>query len=212
MILEIVAMILILLYSVILHEIAHGYSAYKLGDPTAKYANRLTLNPVSHISFIGTIIVPAVLFLTNASFIAGWANPVPYNPANLRGGRFGEAFVAAAGSLTNFAIAIIFSIASYLVPDTLSTASFELIYFGIFINILLGVINLIPIPPLDGSKVLFAILPNNLAMWYRRYIINPVERLGFVGIIIVIFIFFTFIAGPIFYFILTVTQALYLGQ
>lgn len=207
----IIGLIAILFFSIVLHEIAHGYSAYSLGDPTAKYAGRLTLNPMSHISFVGTIVIPLLLYLTKAGFIFGWAKPVPYNPANLRGGRYGEAFVAAAGSLTNFAIVIIFSVFSLLLPDTFSEVAFTLVYYTIFINVLLGVFNLLPIPPLDGSKVILALFPERVAQWYRKNVIYAFDRLGFVGIFLLIFVLLFFILEPFFQLIFYLSNILYFG-
>lgn len=153
--LQIGAQVLGLAIAVILHEVAHGYVALRLGDPTAKYAGRLTLNPIKHIDLFGTIIIPLVLYISNAGFMFGWAKPVPVNYYNLRG-RYGPVLVALAGPATNFALAIIFGLLTRLAsPDTalpylLSTLT--------LINAILMLFNLIPLPPLDGSKVLYLFL------------------------------------------------------
>src|SRR5665213_608206 len=102
--------IVILILSVIMHEVAHGYAAYMLGDPTAKNAGRLTLNPLAHIDLFGSILVPAILVLTNAGVLFGWAKPVPYNPFNLRNQRWGDAIVGAAGVGTNLLLAVLFAV------------------------------------------------------------------------------------------------------
>jgi Zn-dependent protease len=139
-----------------MHEYSHGFVANLLGDPTAKLAGRLTLNPIPHIDPIGTILVP--LLLLPSGFLFGWAKPVPYNPYNLKDQRYGPALVGAAGPFSNFLIAIIFTAVLSFAGNELgrSAVFFALIVYA---NVILGVFNLLPIPPLDGSKVLFAALP-----------------------------------------------------
>lgn len=157
------ASLIVLVFSVIAHEVAHGVVANALGDPTARLAGRLTLNPIPHIDPIGSVLVPGVLLalnaLTGGGFVIGWAKPVPYNPNNLRNPRMGSALIGAAGPLTNFAIALVAGFAVRLmlagaIPAT-EGAIIILTLFA-YINLLLGLFNLLPIPPLDGSKVLFA--------------------------------------------------------
>lgn len=170
-----------LFFSIILHEISHGVMAMWLGDHTARLAGRLSLDPIRHIDPIGTIILPLAMFFTTG-FVFGWAKPVPYNPYALRGGKWGEVMVAFAGPITNFSLALIASILGMAIPfakkkDVILTLVFDssvdwdniaglvsgdpmAIIFSICImfiywNVLLGVFNLIPIPPLDGSKLLF---------------------------------------------------------
>lgn len=156
----------ILLFSIVIHEYSHAYVAYSLGDPTAKYAGRLTLNPIPHIDFIGTIILPAVLLIISAPFLLGWAKPVPINPYNLRDQKYGEAKVAIAGPASNILIVLAFSGLIYLITTiTIFLPLLSLVpFFGliIFINILLALFNLLPIPPLDGSHILFAFLPASM--------------------------------------------------
>ncbi len=178
--------IAVLIMSVVVHEVSHGYMANALGDSTAKYAGRLTLNPIKHLDFMGSFIVPMITFLLGG-FIFGWAKPVPYNPYNLRNKRWGEGAVAIAGPASNFLLAIIFGLiirvgASY---DILSPAFIQIATWVVLINIILGVFNLVPIPPLDGSKVLFTFLPYK---W--RHIQEFLERYGF--FILLFFIFFLF--------------------
>ena len=141
----------IIIMSAIFHEYAHAWTAFALGDPTAKNAGRLTLNPVAHIDPFGTVILPLLLMLTEGVFI-GYAKPVPFNPFNLNDQKNGPLKVALAGPLSNFLIAVIFSIVLRMatLPE-FWTYAFELV---VYINIILGLFNLIPIPPLDGSKVL----------------------------------------------------------
>ncbi len=172
--------ILILIMSVVIHEVSHGYMAYYFGDVTAKIAGRLTLNPLKHLDMMGSVIVPTIAFLTTG-FIFGWAKPVPYNPYNLRNAKIGEPMVALAGPLSNFIVALIFGllIRFGVIPMELITPASLIV----FINILLGLFNLVPIPPLDGSKILFAILPYNMS-----HIREFLERYYF--ILIFVFIFF----------------------
>lgn len=150
--------IIILIFSIILHELAHGFMADKLGDPTARLEGRLTLNPIKHIDPIGSIVVPLITSLGGFTF--GWAKPVPYNPYNLKNKRSGELLIAIAGPLSNLAIALILgTIIRFAARGFLSTAFLEVCVYVVVINIVLAIFNLIPLPPLDGSKLLFAALP-----------------------------------------------------
>ena len=155
---EIIILIIILMFSVILHEVAHGAAANMLGDPTAKHEGRLTLNPVPHIDMLGTIIVPGTLALMGTGFLFGWAKPVPYNPYNLKG-RYGELFVAAAGPLTNIALALaagfIYRVGIGILPEPLAGA----LILTVLVNLFLAILNLLPIPPLDGAKIISSALP-----------------------------------------------------
>ncbi len=175
--------IAILIMSIVIHEVSHGYAADMLGDPTAKLAGRLTLNPIPHLDPMGSIILPIILVVTNAGFIFGWAKPVPYNPYNLKHGRFGPAIVAVAGPLSNLFIAFVFGMVlrfggSLGLPDAFLAISIYIV----FINILLAVFNMLPIPPLDGSKVLFSVLP-----YKYQHIEQTLERYGFIILLFVIF-------------------------
>src|SRR5450631_3410717 len=157
--------IFIVVPAIVLHEVAHGLSAYWLGDPTAKNQGRLTLNPIKHIDPVGSIIVPGVLFLahyfglTRSLMLFGWAKPVPVNFRNLRPQRLGMALVAIAGPLTNMALAFIFS-RLYIYPGLASVS--QLCAWGVMLNLTLAVFNMVPIPPLDGSRVVTSILPMKL--------------------------------------------------
>lgn len=181
--------LVVFLFSVMVHEISHGFLAERLGDPTARDAGRLTLNPLSHIDPFGSIILPLLMAIP-ALFgapgpIFGWAKPVPYNPMNLKHPKSGSGIIALAGPASNFLIAIVFGLLIRLASAS-SPITFA---FGIitYINILLGVFNLIPIPPLDGSKVLFALLPqNNETIALARFL----ERYGM--IMLLAFLFFGF--------------------
>ena len=185
---EIIFGVAILILSIIIHEVAHGVAANALGDPTAKYAGRLTLNPIPHIDPIGSVVLPLITVLSGG-FIFGWAKPVPYNPFNLRNQRWGELLVAIAGPASNIILAIIFGLLIRLVPLSQSfTTIFSLI---VLVNLSLAIFNLIPIPPLDGSKVLFAFLP--LSMMHIRYFL---ERFGFMLVILFV-IFLGGIISPV---------------
>ncbi|MFA5001047.1 MAG: site-2 protease family protein [Candidatus Paceibacterota bacterium] len=172
----------ILVVSVMVHELAHGWLAYILGDPTAKLAGRLTLNPIPHIDPIGSIIVPLVLSLLPGGIVFGWAKPVPYNPYNLKV-KNGPAYVALAGPASNFIIAIIFSllIRSGLGVSLLGAPALPILSTIVLINIMLGLFNLIPIPPLDGSTILFSFFPP------RSKFIEIFARYQFVIILAIIF-------------------------
>lgn len=189
---ELFFLYLVIIGSAVFHEYAHGLMAFELGDPTAKNAGRLTLNPLRHIDPIGTVVIPLLLLFSSGIFL-GWARPVPYNPYLLSDRRYGSLKVAAAGPGANFIIAIVLGllvrfavvplVASGLVP--LVTLNFlELI---IYVNIILALFNLIPIPPLDGSKIAADLIPG-----YWRYF----SGLGFIGIFIALFIAFL-ILGPL---------------
>ena len=174
--------LIVLLFSVVIHEISHGYAALFLGDRTAEYAGRLTLNPIKHIDLVGTIILPVISLLLPGSFLFGWAKPVPYNPYNLRNQRWGEAIVAGAGPASNIMLALIFGffIRFYLIPnDLLVSGAGVICQVIVAVNIVLAIFNLIPIPPLDGSKIISSVLPRGF-MRVRQ----SMERFGFFGVII----------------------------
>ena len=155
--------IVILIFSVIIHEVSHGYMADYLGDPTARLQGRLTLNPLKHIDPVGSILVP--LITSFAGFTFGWAKPVPFNPYNLKNRRSGEFLIALAGPLSNISIALIFGLlirfvaANYDIYSSTVNSFIQVTSYIVVINIVLAVFNLVPLPPLDGSKLLFSILP-----------------------------------------------------
>lgn len=167
--------------SVVIHEVSHGYAARALGDRTAEYQGRLTLNPIPHIDLWGSIIIPFLLVVSRAGFIIGWAKPVPINPYNLRNQRWGEALVAAAGPASNIILALFFGLLLRfgLVP----LSALPIVTIIVIINLILAVFNLVPIPPLDGSKILFAFLPPKLF-----HIREALDRYGL--IIAIIFVLF----------------------
>jgi Zn-dependent protease len=190
---EFIFAIAILMMSVILHEVSHGYVAYILGDSTAKYAGRLSLNPLKHLDIFGSILLPAFTYLTGG-FIIGWAKPVPFNPYNLRNQKWGPAIVAAAGPLTNLLIVAIFGIALQLsgVISVLPVSFFQLAILIVFVNLQLAILNLVPIPPLDGSRLISALLP---LRWQR--IQYTLERYSFIFVLIFIFFIWPYLFLPI---------------
>lgn len=169
--------------SAIFHEYMHGWMADQLGDPTARYAGRLTLNPRSHIDPIGTLLLPLSLFLLSAGgLLFAYAKPVPYNPYNLRNQRWGSVAVALAGPGGNFALAFIFGLlVQFLGPSVLGMVLSVVVYA----NVVLGVFNCVPIPPLDGSKLLYALLPPHLSEQAQAFF----DRYGIVVLLAFIFFF-----------------------
>ncbi|MBK5215688.1 MAG: site-2 protease family protein [Candidatus Pacebacteria bacterium] len=202
----------VLIMSIVIHEVAHGYSAYLLGDDTARLKGRLTLNPFKHLDPFGSVILPLLLFIsTSGSFLIGWAKPVPYNPNNLSKGRLGNMIVAFAGIFMNLMIAVSFGLLIRFAtsfglppynPDPLLLHPFYRIStIIVMMNLVLALFNIIPIPPLDGSKILFSFLPTKF-----RYIENFLEKWGMFLLLFfilflwsavspIIFIAFSFITG-----------------
>ena len=178
----------ILLMSVVIHEFSHGWMAYRLGDPTAKHYGRLTLNPLAHLDFWGSFIVPLMIFvLSGGRAIFGWAKPVPFNPYNLRPQRYGEALVGVAGPAANLTVALVFGLALRFMPESalVLTGLFQIFSLIVILNLLLAIFNLVPIPPLDGSRILFTLLPYSLGE-VRIFL----ERYGL--FLLLLFIFFAF--------------------
>lgn len=180
--------IAIIVFSAVIHEVMHGVAADRLGDPTARLQGRLTLNPVPHLDLFGSILLPVILALTNSPIFFGWAKPVPYNPYNLRPGRFSEAIVAGAGPAANLVIALIGGLA---IRSGVLAGAEPIVFLIVLVNVMLFLFNLIPIPPLDGSKVLEAVLPGVLAhayaTWRARMEWNPLLGFGLVILIVVLF-------------------------
>ena len=201
---RIVVSVLPILIAITFHEVSHGFVANRLGDPTAKFMGRLTLNPIAHIDLVGTILMPILLFyLSNGQFVFGYAKPVPINPMNFKDPRKDMAISAAAGPITNIVLAILSQVilmhiivpVSVFLPESVSITVLRplalMFKFSIEINIILAVINLIPIPPLDGGRVLVGFLPHKQAVSYSK-----IEPYGF---IIVIVLFISGIASIIIY-------------
>lgn len=195
---ETIFQIIVIVYSVILHEVAHGYAAYVFGDKTAYYQNRLTLNPVPHVDLVGSILLPTILILSNSSLLAGWAKPVPVSESNLNPYKFGSFVVSIVGVLTNLVLAIVFTV----IGMNLEGESVRLLCSVVAItNIGLAIFNLIPVPPADGYRILSIFLPFHT----KRKIENFIQQNFIVTIILAILIatqIFTIIF-PIFYHTIT---------
>lgn len=184
-----------ILIAITFHEVSHGYVAYKLGDPTAKFVGRLTLNPLAHIDPFGTILLPLMLIvLTHGQFVFGYAKPVPINPMNFKDPRRGMAISAAAGPITNILLAtlsvvilklIIFPLAAVF-PESLGESVLRplsmIFSASVVINIVLAVFNMIPVPPLDGGRVLVGLLPSRQAYSFSR-----IEPFGFIIVLVLIY-------------------------
>lgn len=215
---------IVLIFSAVLHEVSHGFAAQRLGDDTAERAGRLTLNPLKHLDPFLSVIMPLLLYISTGFFFAG-AKPVPYNPNNLKNPRTDSVKVAFAGPVTNLAIALFFGILSILIPISRATkdglwgaiamggvpvlaSPLEGLFFFflviVYINILLGIFNLVPIPPLDGSKLLFLILPPTPASYRAMYFL---ERWGL--IFVLIFVFFGY---PIIYPVINALFSVFTGH
>lgn len=163
-----------LILAVVIHEVSHGYAALLLGDPTAKRARRLTLNPLAHVDPFGSVILPLLLVLTNSPVLLGWAKPVPFNPGYFSDPRRGVMVVGAAGPLSNFATSIASALLFRLIGPAAPILSGFLLMFCAT-NLILGIFNLIPVPPLDGSRIVMGILPEDLLRGYTR-----LEPFGFI--------------------------------
>ena len=195
---EVILSLVVLILSVIAHEVAHGYAANSLGDPTARLSGRLTLNPLPHIDPMGSIILPALLIFTHSPIMFGWAKPVPYNPYNLRHQRWGETLVAVAGSATNILLAIIFALLVRFSPVLgLDQTAVSVAATIAFINLFLGLFNLIPFPPLDGFTALRSALPWHLASGMNRFE-HQVRTAGVLSLILFLIVFSYILADPFF--------------
>lgn len=158
--------------SVVIHEVAHGLAALSQGDRTAEYEGRLTLNPLKHIDPFGSIILPLLCYLLPGSLMFGWAKPVPYNPYNLRNGRLSEMWVAFAGPLSNLTLAVLAGLVLRSYVSLLPVATVTILINIVLINLVLAIFNLVPLPPLDGSKILLGLFPrlsNNIRNFFEKY-------------------------------------------
>lgn len=194
-----IAIIIALILSVVIHEMAHGYAANWLGDPTARLQGRLSANPLVHLDPLMSVILPGLLVLSGSPILFGAAKPVPYNPYNFnKYQKWGEAIVAAAGPAANIGIAIVFAILLRSADAlNLSQTFVELSFYIIMLNIFLAFFNLVPIPPLDGSKILPRLLPYSLSIKYDTFR-NYFERNAGMGFILVIILFVVVLGGPIY--------------
>ncbi|MDO8845845.1 MAG: site-2 protease family protein [Methylicorpusculum sp.] len=181
-----VVWVLPVVFAITVHEVAHGWMAKKYGDNTAFLQGRLTLNPIKHIDWLGTVIIPGILLLTFTGFIFGWAKPVPVDARNFKNPKQNMAIVALAGPVSNILMATGWALLARLgVMLNMDFVSLPLIYTGIAgitINLVLALLNLLPIPPLDGSRILTGLLPNRWAWYY-----NSLERFGFIILIVLMY-------------------------
>ncbi len=191
--LETIFFIAILVMSVVIHEVSHGWAANLLGDPTAKLEGRLTLNPIKHLDPFGSVILPLLMSLVPGGIIFGWAKPVPFNPYNLKAGKWGPALVAIAGPLSNLIIALFFA---FLASSGLIASQSFIALAGmvVLLNFSLMVFNLMPFPPLDGSKILFAILPYRL-----RSVQNALENYWWAFFLFFMLYLWKFVSFLVFY-------------
>ena len=212
---QLAVMIVPLLFSVAIHEVAHGYVALQRGDNTAKLAGRLTLNPIKHLDIFGSLLLPLILKFTGSPIIFGYAKPVPVNFSNLKDARKSTILVASAGVFANFILAllsgILFQILARYEPawqrtifNPLILDLYSMLYYSVIINLILGIFNLIPIPPLDGSKILAMCLPPSFRMQYAR-----LERFG---MIIIIFLLLTNVLDRLLSFFLSPMLNILLGR
>ena len=204
-----ILIVTVLIFSVVVHEVAHAWQARREGDDTAEQLGRITLNPISHLDPFGSFIVPFGLYLLNIGFLFGWAKPVPVNPAKYRSPVWGDIRVSLAGIVANLILAVLATLGAAVVlkltsltgspPSSFAETLSSMAYWGILINLVLAFFNLIPIPPLDGSHVLFHVLPRPIAVWYAQ-----VGRYGLPLLIVLLFFrsdLFTYIMWPVEFFL-----------
>jgi len=172
--------IILFFFAVVIHEFAHGWVAYKLGDPTAKQSGRLTLNPISHIDPVGTIILPMFLIISGSPILFGWAKPIPVNFRGLHNPKQDMMWVGLAGPLANIILAIIISI---IIKMKIALMPLLVLEYFMTLNLVLAIFNLIPIPPLDGSRVVMGLLPSKAAYQYMK-----LEQFGFIIIVIMLYL------------------------
>ena len=191
---EYIFLIVVLIFSIVIHEISHGAMANYLGDPTAKYAGRLTLNPIKHLDPIGSVLLPIFLVImaniTGGGIIFGWAKPVPINPYNFRDQKYGSLKVSLAGPGANLIIALFFGLLlRFLSLPSAFSGLIVMFSYIVYINILLAVFNLLPIPPLDGSHILFTFLPHSM-----QNVKVFLSQFGFFILLFIIFFLFPWLS------------------
>ena len=203
-----ILIVTVLIFSIVVHEVAHAWQARREGDDTAEQLGRITLNPISHLDLFGSFIVPFLLYLAPTNFIFGWAKPVPVNPAKYRSPIWGDIRVSLAGIISNLGLAVLATFGAAIVlkvtsltgspPSRLAETLSLMAYWGILINLVLAFFNLIPIPPLDGSHVLFHALPRPVAVWYAQ-----VGRYGLLLLIALLYLsdLFTYLMWPVEFFL-----------
>lgn len=195
--------IAVLIMSVVIHEVSHGFMAEYFGDKTARFAGRLTLNPLKHLDLFGSVLLPVLLVLSHSPFLLGWAKPVPYNPNNLSNEKWGTIAIASAGVLANILMAVVFGLIVRFTSSLLLPEGFYFIVSVIVVvNLALALFNLIPIPPLDGSKILFSLLPaslGNAILLYEQYSLI---------ILLVFIVFFANYLSPILSYLFTLVTGL----
>ena len=199
--------IIILIISVILHELAHGYTAYSLGDPTAKNLGRLSANPLKHIDPIGSLLIPFLLIISGSSLLFGWAKPVPYNPYNLKG-RYAEFFVASAGVFLNIVVAVSFGLFYRFFGEFFVPSVGVIIFSIVSLNLFLAVFNMLPIPPLDGYRMFVSAVPYNIKLKFEKKVEEVNNRIGYFGMFIGIFILLYFLITPLAGGVFWITEAL----
>ncbi len=190
----------VFLFSLSFHEASHAWTANRFGDPTAKMMGRMTLNPLAHIDWIGTVLFPLMMFLMPGLLLFGWAKPVPVDSRNLRGGRRGNLYVAGAGPCANFILALVFAGLLHLLVRNFPTGQAgeilaQIFQTGVILNLMLGFFNLVPIPPLDGSQILMGILPER-----HLGIFVQLERYGFLILVAALYLgFFKYLTIPVYW-------------
>lgn len=189
-------LVIILIISFMVRNIVYGYVANWLGDPTARLSGRITANPLAHIDPLGSVIIPGLLIFTNTGIILGWPKPMPYNKYNFTNQKWGETIVGVSGSLANLALAVIFALIIQFAP--ISVNFLDLAVDVVLLNLFLAFFNLIPIPPLDGSKILANLLPFKLSYKYSQ-LIHSMEMNPLLSLVIILLLFMFFIGGPFFY-------------
>ncbi len=203
-----IALIIGLIVSIVLHEVGHAYAANWLGDPTARLEGRLSMNPLVHIDPLMSVLVPGFLILSGSPFLFGAAKPVPYNPYNFRNQKWGEAIVAAAGPAVNILLALIFAVVVQVGAGTSLSETFLFLAAQLVVmNLFLAFFNLVPIPPLDGSKILPRLLPFSLRMQYegfRRFM----EQNVFLAFGLVIFLFVVVLGDPLYDVVFSIAKVL----
>lgn len=187
---DVILSLILFFLAVVIHEFAHGWMAYKLGDPTAKYSGRLTLNPLAHIDPVGTIILPILLIISGSPILFGWAKPVPVNFLGLNNPKKDISLVGLAGPIANIILAILISL---IIKTKITFLPVQILEQFMVLNLVLATFNLIPIPPLDGSRVAMGLLPSRLAYQYMR-----LEPFGFIIIVVMMYLgVFRVIVWPI---------------